>query len=113
MVYFNGKDTVVSDRWTAHYDLVSTLMQDVFGTTNNSSDYSIGQSLFDTTAHRDFLLVDSYIGVGMIDSLGTITNVYYDGDYSVTDRNLDDQFDVPFDRALFNRAEAQIKQFWK
>lgn len=88
-------------------------MQDVFGTTNNSSDYSIGQSLFDSTAHRDFLLVDSYIGVGMIDSAGNITNVYYDGDYSITDRDLDDQFDVPFDRALFDRAETQIKQFWK
>ena len=113
MVYFNGKDTIVSDRWTAHYDLVPTLMNDLFGTTNKPSDYSIGTSLFDTTAHRDFLLVDSYIGVGMIDSVGTITNVYYDGDYSITDRNLDDQFDVPFDRALFNRAEAQIKQFWK
>ncbi len=113
MVYFNAKDTIVSDRWTAHYDLVPTLMNDLFGTTNKPSDYSIGTSLFDTTAHRDFLLVDSYIGVGMVDSLGAITNVYYDGDYSITDRNLVDQFDAPFDRVLFERAETQIKQFWK
>lgn len=113
MVYFNAKDTIVSDKWTSHYDLVPTLMNDLFGTTNNPSDYSIGVSLFDTTAHRDFLLVDSYIGVGMIDSMGTITNVYYDGDYSITDHNLDDQFDAPFNRALFDRAETQIKQFWK
>lgn len=113
MVYFNGNDTIVRSDWTAHYDLVPTLMKDVFGTENDFSDYTIGTSLFDTTSSRDFLLVDSYIGIGMIDKEGNITNVYYDGDYSVTDSNLNDQFSAPFNRDLFDRAQSQIRQFWK
>lgn len=113
MVYFNGKDSVRSDRWTAHYDLVPTLMRDVFGTQNDPSDYAIGITLFDTTSVRDFLLVDSYIGIGMIDSTGNITNVYYDGDYALTDSNLRDRFKAPFDRVLFERAEEQILRFYK
>lgn len=113
MIYFNGKDTVVSDRWTSHYDLVPTLMRDVLGTTNDPSDYSIGTSLFDETNIRDFMLVDSYIGIGMIDTLGNITNVYYDGDYAITDKNLRDRFKIPFDHSLLEKAEAQISQFYK
>lgn len=113
MIYFNGKDTISTDRWTSHYDLVPTLMKDVFGTINDPSDYSIGNYLMDTTQTRGFLLVDSYIGIGMIDTLGNITNVYYDGDYSITDAHLKDRFRTPFDYELLKKAEAQISQFWK
>lgn len=113
MIYFNGKDSISSDRWTAHYDLAPTLMQDVFGTLNPCSDYSIGSSLFDSTAHRDFLLVDSYIGAGLIDSLGNITNIYYDGDYAVTDSLLNDKFSEPYDSLLWGRAKKQISAFWR
>lgn len=113
MIYYNGSDSIVRSDWTAHYDLVPTLMKDVFGTENPSCDYSIGNSLLDTTSSRDFLLVDSYIGIGLIDSVGNITNVYYDGDYSITDSNLDEQSTTPFDRDLFERTQSQIRYFWK
>lgn len=113
MIYYNGKDSIVTNRWTSHYDLVPTLMRDVFGTLNDPSDYAIGTHLMDSTATRDFLLVDSYIGIGMIDASGNITNVYYDGDYSITDQNARDRFKAKFDDGLLKRAEAQISQFWK
>lgn len=113
LVYYNGKDSVTTDRWTCHYDLVPTLMSDVFGTKNDPSDYAIGTSLMDSLNTREFLLVDSYIGIGMIDTLGNITNVYYDGDYSITDKDLRDRFKAPFDYKMLEKAEEQITRFYK
>ena len=44
---------------TSHYDIVPTLLQEVYGCTNPLADYSIGYPLFDPV-ERPFTLVSSY-----------------------------------------------------
>jgi membrane-anchored protein YejM (alkaline phosphatase superfamily) len=97
--------------WTTHYDIVPTLMQDVLSVKNPSTDYSIGKSLFDQS-DRSFVIVDSYIALGIIDSLGTITNIYDDGNYEVLDRNLNELPKAEFNSFLYGKVLKQISSFY-
>jgi membrane-anchored protein YejM (alkaline phosphatase superfamily) len=92
--------------------MVPTLMQDVFSVQNPASDYSIGKSLFDTTK-REFHLADSYIAFGIIDTLGTITNIYYDGKYEILDKNLNELHKADIDDSpLYEKAMRLITSFY-
>lgn len=44
---------------TNHYDVAPTILQQIYGCTNDPKDYSIGQNLFDSTP-RPFALISSY-----------------------------------------------------
>jgi len=110
--YSHEKEPAVYTHWTAHYDVVPTLMQELFAVQNPPSDYSIGKSLFDTT-RREFMPVDSYIALGIIDTLGTITNIYYgDGKYEITDSGLNELYDVEINNDLYKKVLEQIFSFY-
>ena len=49
LVYDAKAGASVSDYRTTHYDIVPTLLQEVFRCTNSPGDYSLGYNLFDTT----------------------------------------------------------------
>ncbi len=109
--YSHEKEPQVYRHLTNHYDVVPTLMQEVFAVQNPASDYSIGKSLFDTTK-REFHLADSYIAFGIIDSLGTITNIYYDGKYEILDKNLNPYNEVNINTHLYEKAMKVITSFY-
>ena len=110
--YSQEREPQVYTHWTNHYDMVPTLMQDVFSVQNPASDYSIGKSLFDTSK-REFHLVDSYIAFGIIDTLGTITNIYYDGKYEILDKNLNELHEADIDDSqLYEKAMEVITSFY-
>jgi hypothetical protein len=109
--YSNEREPQVYSHWTSHYDVVPTLMQDVFLAQNPASDYSIGKSLFDTSK-REFHLVDSYIAFGIIDTLGTITNIYYNGEYEILDKNLNELQEADLDVQLYEKAMRLITSFY-
>lgn len=101
------------NHWTAHYDVVPTLLRDALKTEgldlqNLTKANTIGKLLDDTTERKN-LFVDSYIGYGMIDTDGKILNVYYDGDMQMTNAQLREDFDSPLDTVLFKQAEANVK----
>ena len=111
MIYYNpDSEATTYHHWTAHYDVVPTLMRDMFNVTNPVSDYSIGKYLQDTT-ERDFLVVDSYIGIGMIDSKRNITNLFYDETYQITDASLNEDFHAEVDVELYRKVQDQLKMF--
>lgn len=111
-VYYDSRLAAAEyDHWSIHYDVVPTLMQDVFGVSNPSSDYSIGKSLRDTTP-RDFVMVDSYIGYGFVDEPGNITNFYYDHTCEMLDKNLNVRRDAPFDSLTYAKTMALINDFY-
>lgn len=68
---------------TSHYDIVPTLLQQVLGCSNASSDYSIGYNLFAGTP-RPYLIMGSYIYSGILEK-DRITNLYTNGDIDITD----------------------------
>lgn len=108
--YYPGCEATTYHHWTAHYDVVPTLMRDMFNVTNPVSDYSIGKYLQDTT-ERDFLVVDSYIAIGMIDAGKNITNLFYDGAYQITDASLNEDFHAVVDEDLYRKVQEQLKMF--
>jgi len=112
MLYFS-KDRVPAeyDYWTAHYDIVPTIMEDVFKVKNEASDYSVGHTLFEDSK-RDFLLVDSYIGYGMIDEHGNITNILYGGECEILDNKLNECYERSFDDTLYKKVKGQIEAFY-
>lgn len=98
------------NHWTAHYDIVPTLMHDMMNVENPITDYSIGKYLQDTT-DRTFLMVDSYIGVGMIDSAKNITNIFYDGTYQITDSMINEDFKSEINKNLVSNVRSQQGMF--
>ncbi len=71
---------------TAHYDLVPTLMQQAFHCDNPSSDYSIGNNLFNPRKER-FIIAGSYTDMAMI-SQDTITVFKPSGDISLMNQRM-------------------------
>ncbi len=59
LVYWPGMPAKSYSQLTSHVDLVPTLLKSVFSCSNTVSDYSNGQSLFDT-GERDFVLVKNW-----------------------------------------------------
>lgn len=113
LIYVNKKySPSVCHHWTSHFDVVPTLMQDVFSVSNPISDYSIGRSLHDASP-RPSMQVDSYIGFGIVDSVGNITNIYYDNTYDMLDENLKERMDVGMDTVLFRKTMEEMCSFYK
>lgn len=113
MIYFDSRLAPAEfSHWSMHYDVVPTLMSDVFGVSNPSSDYSIGKSLMDTT-EREFVLVDSYTGFGFVDKNEDITNLYYDRTCELLDGDLNVRGDAVLDTLTYNKSMALIEGFYK
>lgn len=110
--YTQEREPAVYSHWTSHYDIVPTLMEDAFNAQNQATDYSIGKSLFNES-DREFLLVDSYIALGIIDTSGQIANIYYDGKYEILDKNLNELPDAKLNTRIYNEALKQITSFYK
>ncbi len=109
--YSQEKEPQAYHHLTSHYDVVPTLMQEVFTVQNPASDYSIGKLLFDTIGHK-FHIVDSYIAFGIIDTSGIITNIYYDGKYEILDKKLNPCNEVNIDTLLYEKAMREITSFY-
>ena len=59
LIHWPGKSPQTYTQMTSHVDLVPTLLKEVFLCKNDNSDYSNGQSLFDTR-ERDFVLIKTW-----------------------------------------------------
>lgn len=112
-LYFDSRNAPLRfSHWTAHYDVVPTLMEDLFAVENPASDYSIGKNLRDTT-ERAFLVVDSYIGFGFVDKQGNITNLYHDHTCEMLDSRLDVRDGAEFDVRTFGEVMRLVERFYQ
>jgi membrane-anchored protein YejM (alkaline phosphatase superfamily) len=68
---------------TSHYDIVPTLMQELFGCSNPTSDYSVGHSLFDLHSW-DWMIAGSYYNYAVLEP-DQVTITYPNGLYEVRD----------------------------
>ncbi|WP_339051090.1 DUF3413 domain-containing protein [Rickettsiella endosymbiont of Xylota segnis] len=66
---------------TSHYDVIPTLISRIFGLQNPTTDYSIGQSLFNKKAPA-FLLIHSYTNLGLVNGKEIIT-IFPSGYYQI------------------------------
>jgi membrane-anchored protein YejM (alkaline phosphatase superfamily) len=100
----------VFSHWTSHYDIVPTLMQQVFHCRNAIKDYSIGKSLFDTTP-REWLVVGSKDNFGILEP-DRITSVNYDRSFDITDRQLNEIQGARLNTKLFNEIFSSINTYY-
>jgi len=70
---------------TSHYDVAPTLMRRLLGCSNDYSDYSSGQDLFDGP-QWDWLIAGSYYNYAVLEP-GQITVTFPNGMYEVRDNN--------------------------
>jgi membrane-anchored protein YejM (alkaline phosphatase superfamily) len=84
IVFWPGKSAGIIDKRTSHYDIVPTLMKDVFGCSNQESDYSSGSNLF-SEKQWDWLIAGSYFNFAIVEPQ-KLTVQYPGGYYEVRDR---------------------------
>ncbi len=70
---------------TTSYDVVPTLLRRLFSCTNPIGDYSIGQDLLAHTGRPPFVVVGSYVNMGLIEP-DRITTLEVSGRVSITDK---------------------------
>ena len=74
---------VVYTHRTSHYDVVPTLMQELFSCSNPPSDYSVGQNLFDMN-EWDWMVSGSYFNYAVLEP-DQVTVTFPNGLYEVRD----------------------------
>lgn len=84
LILWPGKEKTRIDHRTSHYDLAPTIMTEVLGCTNPTSDYAVGHNLFKPSAERDWLIVHSYFNYGIVGK-DRIIATYPTGNYEILD----------------------------
>lgn len=110
LYYIPDREPKVVTEWTSHYDLVPTLLCDMFDVQNSVEDYAIGMQL-DSVHDRKYLVVDSYTGVGVIDKDGNIANYFYDGMVQFTNAQMDEDFSKNRDLQCEQELEHVLQTF--
>ncbi len=83
VIYWPGKEGAVYTHATSHLDAVPTIMKDVLGCTNPSSDYSNGKYIFNRDTH-DWLLVGGFSSHAIVEP-DRITVAFPTGHFAVYD----------------------------
>lgn len=112
ILYQPGKQPREVAYRTSHYDVVPTLMHDVLGVTNKTSDYSFGRLLSDST-DRGWHLAADYYGFAFILPDGTIVQKNMSGDMLVYDAHMNelDNYQPNFEE--MNRQLLYMNSFYK
>lgn len=93
IIHWPGREHREYNHITSSFDITATILPEVLGVTNKTTDYSIGKSLFDTTP-RDILISSSYLEDAIItdDHIILISSVngisLKDNHYHELDRKL-------------------------
>ncbi|HMR47254.1 MAG TPA: DUF3413 domain-containing protein [Bacteroidia bacterium] len=112
IISWPGKAAEVINRFTSHYDLVPTLMQDILKCRNPLSDYSFGKNLFDTTSQRVFV-AGSKEHFAFIDlQKNHINTVNFNGSMTVTDMHLN-ELDIKPDAKMLNDCVLDLQRYYK
>lgn len=110
MIYKPGGAHKIYDHWTSHYDMVPTLLTELFHCKNPVTDYSIGKQINDTT-NRGWLLVGSSDNYAILQP-DRISSVYFDGSFDITDRHLNPVKDNKLQTDVINRIFSVTNSFY-
>lgn len=112
LIYKPGIKPKTYKHWSCHYDIVPTIFTELFKCKNPISDYSIGRLLSQSTPTRNYLLVGSKDNFGIVEP-NKITNVYFNGNYDITDAHLNEFDNARIDGKFFNKVMLDSKIFYK
>jgi membrane-anchored protein YejM (alkaline phosphatase superfamily) len=110
LVRWPGKTPGHVVRRTSHFDVVPTLLTELFGCTNPPSDYASGHSLF-SDAPWDWLIAHSHNDFALIEP-NQITIVYPSG-YEIRDRNYRLVPNPQLSRDHLRAAMQEVRRFYR
>lgn len=109
-VYWPGMKPKVIQYKTTHFDIVPTLLKNVFGVTNPMADYSMGRSLFEA-GDRPFIIAGSYDDYAVVGK-NQITRIYPGGDYIINHINGWHIPNAQLDARTMSEAYEQLNRFY-
>lgn len=111
IVFWPGKEPHIVTRQTTHFDIVPTLVRDVFGVTSPDTSYSTGGDLF-SPVERPWLIAGSYKDFAIIEK-ERITVSGLDGGIQVFDRKMNEIEQPELNVSLLNKAMAEMRRFYR
>lgn len=111
MLYTPDKKNKTYNHWSSHYDLVPTMLTDIFNCKNDIFDYSIGQHLRDTT-ERSWMIVGSSDNYAILQD-NKITSVYFNGTFDITDGSLNTIKNAKLQNDTINMIMKKVNTFYK
>ncbi|CAH0532465.1 Inner membrane protein YejM [Vibrio stylophorae] len=111
-VYIPDQKPQVIDYRTTHYDLVPTLLNQLFDVQGNTDAYSVGHDLFSPTPSRDWFIAGSYYNYAII-----TPELIMVADPTGQSRLMNDDLilvrDQQMPRAIIQQALTQMAQFYQ
>jgi len=111
ILYSPNKKSKTYNHWSNHYDLVPTILTDVFNCKNNISDYSIGKHLRDST-ERTWMIAGSTDNYAILQE-NKITRVYFNGTFEITDSSLNPIRKAKLQNDTINMIMKEVNAFYK
>ena len=111
VIYWPGEKPEKIDHLTSGYDVSPTILTRLFDCKNPISDYSIGQNLFDKQRQLPFLLVGSYINMGLIES-DRLTTLETSGRINITNLNAAPLADAKPRMETINQALGLMRKYF-
>lgn len=96
---------------TSHFDLPTTLLQDLFGCTNPPADYGMGRNLF-TGQSWEWIIAGSYHSWAIVEPR-RVTVTTPGGLAEVLGPDYRDLADAPLDPALIESTLAEMRRFYR
>ena len=110
-IYWPDQKPTMFKKWTSSYDLPSTLLQEVLGCENPSSDYSSGDNLLKHSGHQ--WMVHGTYGDFAIRLHDHFVKVELSGNYEILDLNYNRIQNVESDPELYQKALLEMRRFYK
>ena len=111
LVYWPGKTPRVVNYETTHMDLAPTLLSEVLGCRNDTTDYGVGKDLF-LRGERGDLIPGSYSNYAVM-TPDRVYRVYPGGDYTINDRNGYHVKDGRLNARVMHRAYLQLQKYFQ
>lgn len=113
IVYWPGEKPETFDYMTSHFDIAPTLMEKLLGSQNDVKDYGIGKTLFDTHP-RPYLIVSSYIGLGVIEKdKDRLITIYPTGEYQITHSNAEPLENTELPMNIIREMVQELRRFYQ
>lgn len=111
ILYWPGRKPKIINYRTSHFDIVPTLMQNLFGCNTATYDYTVGKNLFDV--HQPpYLIVGSYVTSAIVEP-DRIDKFSPMGDLNIENVNNELLPDATIRTPVILSAERELNRFYK
>ncbi|MCX7117874.1 MAG: DUF3413 domain-containing protein [Legionellales bacterium] len=111
IIYWPGEKPRQMTYLTTAYDVSPTLLTRLFSCKNSISDYSIGQSLLTEQGRLPFILMGSYINMGIVEP-SRITTLERSGRVSITDTKAEPLPNAMPNKEVIHQALALMRKYF-